>query len=127
MVDLLAAHRHASEHRAEIEASRLCGCFNCLLTFKPDEIIAWTGWDNASLDDLANAQGHTALCPHCGSESVIGADACTIIVLQTFQAQTDIFYRLNLTFPYASCCYRFFAVGRGLAGFDGILGGRPEV
>lgn len=72
MVDLLAAYRHASNHRAEIESSRLCGCFNCQLTFKPDEIIAWTGWDAASLDDLENAQGNTALCPHCGSESVIG-------------------------------------------------------
>lgn len=72
MINLLEAHRHASNHRAEIESSTTCGCFNCLQIFKPDAIIAWTGWDEADLADLEHAQGQTALCPHCGSESVVG-------------------------------------------------------
>jgi hypothetical protein len=72
MNDLLAAHRHSSNHRAEIEASTVCGCFHCLQVFPPDEIIAWTGWDAAALDDPQAESTLTALCPRCGSESVIG-------------------------------------------------------
>ena len=72
MADLLAAHRHSSGHRAEIEASQVCGCFNCIQLFAPAEIVAWTGWADGSLEELETANGTTALCPRCGSESVIG-------------------------------------------------------
>lgn len=72
MVDLLEAHRHAANHRAEIDASKVCGCFSCLQLFPPAEIIAWTGWDDADLNDLEHVEGNTALCPRCGSETVIG-------------------------------------------------------
>ena len=72
MNDLLAAHPHASNHREEIEASSLCGCFNCLQMFPPADIIAWTGCDGADFSDLDSIQGQTALCPHCGSESILG-------------------------------------------------------
>ena len=72
MNDLLAAYQHASNHHAEIDASTVCGCFNCLQIFPPADIIAWTGWNAADLDNLETAQGTTALCPHCGSESVVG-------------------------------------------------------
>lgn len=72
MPDLLEAHRHSMNHRAEIEASTVCGCFNCLQIFPPTEIIAWTGFDAADFDHLESVSGQTALCPHCGSESVLG-------------------------------------------------------
>lgn len=72
MADLLAAHRHSANNRAEIEASRLCGCFNCLQTFPPDEIIAWSGGDFDPLDDAQAAGAGTALCPRCGGETVLG-------------------------------------------------------
>ena len=47
MSDLLAAHDHAADNRAEIEASRICGCFSCVQTFPPAEIVGWTGLDAA--------------------------------------------------------------------------------
>jgi len=72
MTDLLAAHAHCSNHRAEIEASSICGCFNCLQIFPASEIVAWSGAQALSLEDLEAAEGTTAMCPHCGSESVIG-------------------------------------------------------
>ena len=72
MADLLAAHSHSSNHRAEIEGSKICGCFHCIQVFPPSEIVAWTGLGEASLEDLETAEGTTALCPRCGSESVIG-------------------------------------------------------
>jgi hypothetical protein len=73
--DLLAPHRHTADNRAEIEASTLCGCYYCVQTFPPSEIVAWGGLDASSFDDPdadAAGAGGTALCPRCGSESVIG-------------------------------------------------------
>lgn len=72
MADLLAAYRHATNNRAEIEAGKVCGCFYCMQTFPPSEIVAWTGFDINQIDNPDAAQVETALCPRCGSESVIG-------------------------------------------------------
>ena len=59
--DYIAAHKHSIDHRGEIEASEICGCFHCRKIFPPPEIEEWT-------DD-----GGTALCPNCGIDSVIGS------------------------------------------------------
>ena len=72
MTDLLAAQRHSSNNRDEIEASKVCGCYYCTQIFSPDEIIAWTGLDVSSFDDPDSSAAGTALCPRCGSETVIG-------------------------------------------------------
>jgi hypothetical protein len=61
---LEAAHKHSIFHKDEILNSNLCGCFYCLKTFKPQEIIEWTDEDNP--------KGETALCPFCEIDSVIG-------------------------------------------------------
>jgi hypothetical protein len=55
------AHRHSIRHRAEVLASELCGCFYCLRTYPPSEIVEWTDG------------GETALCPRCGIDAVIGS------------------------------------------------------
>jgi hypothetical protein len=60
-LELVAAHKHASKHRVELEASTRCGCFFCFRTFPPTSIKAWI---DAS---------QTALCPACGVDSVIGS------------------------------------------------------
>lgn len=70
--DLLAAHQHATNNRAEIEAGTVCGCFYCMKIFRPVEIIAWSGFDLAQFDNPQAEAAETALCPYCGSESVIG-------------------------------------------------------
>ncbi|MCX5745998.1 MAG: cytoplasmic protein [Proteobacteria bacterium] len=56
----LDAHKHASQHRVELEASARCGCFFCFRTFPPSSIKSW----------IDGSQ--TALCPACGVDSVIG-------------------------------------------------------
>src|SRR5688572_14236849 len=56
-----AAHKHASRHRVELEASTRCGCFFCFKTFAPGTIKAWID------------AKQTALCPMCGVDSVIGS------------------------------------------------------
>jgi hypothetical protein len=58
--DIIDAHTHTVDHRAELESSSLAGCFHCIAVFEPSEIEEW-------VDD-----GKCALCPKCGIDSVIG-------------------------------------------------------
>lgn len=88
MNPLLAAHRHTTNNRAELESSALCGCCSCLEIFAPREIVAWTGLDISSFDDPASASGETALCPRCGSEALIGDSSGHAIT-------TDFLNRMN--------------------------------
>ena len=72
MNELLAAQRHTSNNRAELEASNLCGCFHCMQVFPTLEIVAWTGLDMSNFNDSEAMNAETAVCPRCGSESLIG-------------------------------------------------------
>ncbi len=60
-LDLSVAHKHSIRHRAELEASEICGCFYCLSTFPPVEITEWID------------AGLTALCPNCPVDAVLGS------------------------------------------------------
>lgn len=59
--DTKQAHAHGSRHKAEVQAGNVCGCFYCLKTFPPADIREWID------------KGQTALCPHCGIDSVLGS------------------------------------------------------
>jgi len=72
MNELLAAYRSVSNNWNQIHASGVCGCCTCVQIFPPEEIVAWTGLHFDDVDDPAAIAGQTALCPRCGSESVIG-------------------------------------------------------
>ena len=88
MNPLLLAHRHTTNNRAELEASRLCGCCSCVAVFPIEEVSAWTGLD---MDNFANpdaASAETALCPRCGSEALIGDKA-------GFPLNPDFLNRMN--------------------------------
>lgn len=61
MDDYIKSHEFSSKNRKAIEKSKKCGCFYCLKIFEPDEIENW----------LSEGDG-TALCPFCGTDSVIG-------------------------------------------------------
>ena len=63
----VAAHSRSSRHRPEILASEKCGCFYCLAAFAPGEIVDWYQWTAGEED--------TAVCPHCGVDSVIGSSS----------------------------------------------------
>jgi DNA-directed RNA polymerase subunit RPC12/RpoP len=56
----IEAHRFSSRHRKDLEKDKVCGCFYCMKIFNPAEIDEW-------LDD-----DDTAVCPYCGTDSVIG-------------------------------------------------------
>lgn len=71
--DVVAAHKHSSMHRTEVEASDVCGCFHCLAVFSPDAIEEWVDFSPTHGDNGEIGLGCTALCPRCGIDSVIGA------------------------------------------------------
>ena len=64
--DLELAHRFSNNLKPELEKDIKCGCFYCLTIFEPSEIEEWIIADNP-----CDKRG-TAICPHCGIDSVIG-------------------------------------------------------
>src|SRR5215813_2702614 len=66
--DVRDAHKHSSNHRAEVLGSGRCGCFYCCSTFSPESIREW-------VHEADDGQGQTALCPRCGIDSVIGENS----------------------------------------------------
>jgi len=72
MNELLAAYRYTTNNWAQISASKVCGCCNCVQIFPADEVAAWTGLDMVNMNDPKAVDNQTALCPRCGSEAVIG-------------------------------------------------------
>ncbi|EHK2857726.1 cytoplasmic protein [Vibrio parahaemolyticus] len=71
MENVEKAHVHSTNHRKEIEQSKICGCFYCLSMFKPNEIVDWC---DVYADEIGGLKyGHTALCPKCSIDSVLGS------------------------------------------------------
>jgi hypothetical protein len=64
------AHKHCSNHRAELEASKDCGCFYCLKVYGHEEIEDWL--EEATGDFANQRDSWTAFCPKCAIDSVIG-------------------------------------------------------
>ncbi len=75
MNELLAAYHYLGKNWKQIQDSRQCGCCNCLEIFPPDQIVGWTGLDMDNFNDPAAVDKQTAMCPRCGSESVLGDKA----------------------------------------------------
>jgi hypothetical protein len=85
---LLAAYRYTTNNWALIGQSKVCGCCNCLAIFSPDEIVAWTGLGLHNADDPKAIDEQTAMCPHCGSEAVLG-DHCGYPIHAVFLGQMN--------------------------------------
>lgn len=64
--DHIVAHKKSIYHKSEIMNSDKCGCFHCLEIFPPNLINDWT--------DISKIE-HTALCPNCAIDSVIGSES----------------------------------------------------
>ncbi|MCL2213101.1 MAG: cytoplasmic protein [Oscillospiraceae bacterium] len=58
--DLNHAHTFCTSNRNSLSSDTLCGCFFCITIFEPKEIEQWLDME------------HTAICPHCGIDSIIG-------------------------------------------------------
>ena len=51
---LKQAHKGCSRHKQEITESSLCGCFYCLETFSPKEIMDWIEQDEKLMKVLSS-------------------------------------------------------------------------
>ena len=78
--DLDKAHKFASNNMQALKSDRICGCFYCISIFAPKEIKEWIIADNPS-----DKHG-TAVCPHCGVDSVIGESSGFPITKEFLQA-----------------------------------------
>lgn len=67
--ELKTAHKHCVRNRNEIIASDVCGCFYCLKAFAPSEVDSWLEENTLEIE----TDPHTALCPYCNIDSVIGS------------------------------------------------------
>lgn len=56
-------------NRKALAKDDVCGCFYCMSIFSPKEIEEWVPERWGSKKEV------TALCPHCGIDSVIGASS----------------------------------------------------
>jgi hypothetical protein len=98
MVDLVAAHSHSLSNQAEIEASKNCGCFFCMEIFPAEEISAWTTLQVPTAEELEAGGALTAICPHCGSESVIGDKSGYPITAQFLNLMHQAWYQKTILY-----------------------------
>lgn len=72
----LAQHAQCTRNRAALLTCEVAGCFHCCSLFPARDVQAWC--------DAVDGEGRTALCPHCGVDSVLpclegGADAQVLL------------------------------------------------
>lgn len=103
--DIIVAHRYSSNHRESILASDVCGCFYCLSIFSSSEIKDWVDAPEDEAD--INETGQTALCPHCGIDSVLGSASGYPINREFLQKMNKYWFQRTVTFE------RGVAEGRG--------------
>jgi hypothetical protein len=96
---LLAAYRYTSNNWSQIRASTACGCCNCLALFAPDEVVAWSGLDMHNADDPDAVEKQTAMCPHCGSEAVLGDKSGYPINVQFLGHMNEAWFQKTLIRP----------------------------
>jgi hypothetical protein len=81
------AHKLTSMHREVIEASIECVCGDCHSRFPPSDIQEWVDWPQHIPDhERSNANGQTAICPHCGVDGVL-PDAAGLDLSEEFLAR----------------------------------------
>ena len=71
---------HSYMNRAEVEQSSLCGCYQCLATFPPSDVVLWSDSTDpndedpgALRPDASRYRGMTAICPFCEDSAVLGS------------------------------------------------------
>ena len=83
--DHIAAHKHISGHRKELESSDVCGCFYSLEIYKPVDIMDWVDEDESGV-------GQCALCAKCGIDSVTGSASGYPITKEFLQKMHDYWF-----------------------------------
>ncbi len=88
---LEALHRLSSSNRDVLKEDRECGCFHCLRTFKASEITKWI--------PERDGRDETALCPHCGVDSVLPARAGERVDAEILRAMQAYWFQRGVPLP----------------------------
>ena len=62
---IINAHKRCSNNKEEISKSGVCGCFFCKRSYPSNLVVDWV--------DFGDIDSVTALCPHCGIDSVLSS------------------------------------------------------
>ena len=84
--DLRAVHNAARFNRDTLAQDGKCGCFYCLKVFFPSEIEEWC-------PEVEDGEEVTAICPHCGVDSVIGESYRFPITQEFLRAMHERWFR----------------------------------
>lgn len=71
-----------------VKKSKTCGCFYCLSTFPPSEIVKWID----AADDGPRGSGRTALCPKCGVDAVLPENNFYTITPELLKRMREIYF-----------------------------------
>ena len=86
MESYIEAHKHCANHMEKLKKDKICGCFYCLSVYSPEEIESWI-----IADDDIDRFG-TAICPHCGIDSVIGESSGYPITKEFLQEMNEYWF-----------------------------------
>ena len=86
MESYIEAHKHCANHMEKLKKDKICGCFYCLSVYSPEEIESWI-----IADDDIDRFG-TAICPHCGIDSVIGESSGYPITKEFLQKMKEYWF-----------------------------------
>lgn len=88
---LEALHDLSGDNRDAIERAVACGCFHCLEVFDASAVVEWLPGS-----DEAHA---TAICPHCGIDSVIPARDGGAIDMDMLRSMRAYWFERPVTLP----------------------------
>lgn len=81
---LVALHHSSFRNKEQIDNSNQCGCFHCGKIFPATEVVKWC--------DIDDKGAPTAVCHHCGTDSVLG-DGCGFTINHTLlKLMNDYFF-----------------------------------
>ena len=82
-------HRQCANHRQAVTAAARCGCFYCERIFESSAILDW-------VDD-----GKTALCPHCGIDSVVPEMPARLLTPDLLRDMNAYWFQRSISVPSA--------------------------
>ena len=74
------ANEFSMKNKKQLERSETCGCFGCVKVFDPSEVTEFIAGED------------TALCPYCGTDSVLGDYSGFSITEEFMQEMNDEFF-----------------------------------
>ncbi len=84
--ELQRLHRLSFANREAVSKSDVCGCFFCLKTFSGSAISQW-------VDESRDTQ--TAMCPHCGIDSVLASGSGIEITPEVLAGMNQHYFSSN--------------------------------